>query len=72
MELFINYTPYKKLRRVQNHSAPEESVSKMAKKNFSAGNDHRHRVSNYLLYFMLMLIHGIVCKNISAMCTAGF
>jgi hypothetical protein len=72
MELFINYAPYKQLRRVQNHNAPEESVSKMAKKNFSASNDHRHMVSNYLLYFMLMLIYVIVCTNISAMCTAGF
>jgi hypothetical protein len=40
----------------------------MAKKNFSAGNDHRHMVSN----FGLMLIYGIVCKNIFATCTAGF
>jgi hypothetical protein len=72
MELFINYALYKELRRAENHSAPKESVSIMVKKNFDAGNDHRHMVSNYLLYLRLMLIYGIVCKNISAICTAGF
>jgi hypothetical protein len=44
----------------------------MAKNNFSAGNDHRHMISNYLLEFRLVLIYGIACKNISAMSTAGF
>jgi hypothetical protein len=71
MELFINYAPYKQLKRVQNHSAPEESVSKMTKKSFSAGNDHGHKVSNYLLQFKFVLIYGTVHKNTSAMSTAG-
>jgi hypothetical protein len=44
----------------------------MAKKNFSAGNEYRHMISNYLLEFRLVLIYGIACKNISAMSTAGF